>query len=363
MAGKEDRLAVLRLCNPRLRMCRAVSSILFLGGTFFLLFVLGYLVARSCQAGRAPRVYIGAPLYDFGLLEPGVRAVHHFRIMNRGRRQLQLKRIRTSCGCLVASCSQQVIGRWGYAEIAVALDSVSELGSRGAVWIETNDPATPVVALEVRARLSSDVVYSPPRIDFGDIRAGEVVGRRVLVIDRGGRGLQGVKVLSRPGECSAEIVPGRTPDGTQFFEVRVRVGPLLTPVHVIQGSLRLAFDMKDGYAVTVPIEGRIVGDLVVTPPCVVMVGGEVVGPADRRLVVTSRSGVQPTIQRIEVEPAIMEVHESTSQRGSEVGLVLRGANYEAGSIVKGTITLTAGGSAGTERLTVPFCWLGDGSGK
>jgi hypothetical protein len=85
-------------------------------------------------------------------------------------------------------------GQAGY-QVKVALKPDVPLGAlKGDIFLKSNDPASPLVAILVEANVQSALTVSPATLALGTVKVGETLTRRVVV-----RGSQAFRVLGIEG--------------------------------------------------------------------------------------------------------------------------------------------------------------------
>jgi hypothetical protein len=115
-------------------------------------------VARTLPAG-APQPDLDAPVvrWDWGTIPARPPVAQSFPIQNQGNEPLLVTGVTTSCGCTVAELSSSVIPPGQRADLVVIFDPAyhETVGPvTRVVWVETNDPDTPLLEL----RLDADVL-------------------------------------------------------------------------------------------------------------------------------------------------------------------------------------------------------------
>ncbi|MDP4184274.1 MAG: DUF1573 domain-containing protein [Bacteroidota bacterium] len=99
---------------------------------------------------KAPSVALDTDAYNFGEIKEGQNAEHTFHVYNRGKSDLIIRRIRTSCGCTAAKPTLNIIPKGRATEIRVVFDSKDKRGRQSkSIEVITNDPKRPVIQLSV----------------------------------------------------------------------------------------------------------------------------------------------------------------------------------------------------------------------
>jgi hypothetical protein len=92
--------------------------------------------------------------YDYGKIKQGAKVTHNFSVTNDGKRDLYIRKTKSSCGCLKTSATTDTIapGTTGY--ITIEFDSYNKEGKDSRKMnVFLNDPAGPEVVLELRGEI------------------------------------------------------------------------------------------------------------------------------------------------------------------------------------------------------------------
>ncbi len=164
-----------------------IAGILIL--SLFCVFGIGLL-----GAGEGPSLKFQEDLWDFGEVKEGQVKTHVFVFSNVGDSQLEIKRVRTSCGCAAALISDKNVDPGKKGELKITLNSRGYEGKLTRyVYVETNDRSQPVKQLQISA-----MIEVPPRpridldrysVDSGLILEGEPILAKAVVKNRGEREL------------------------------------------------------------------------------------------------------------------------------------------------------------------------------
>ena len=142
---------------------------------------------------KGPDIRFSKYTYDFGKVEPGNnRKIEHiFKFRNVGKEELRIYRVRTTCGCTAALISSKVIPANGKGEIKVSFSIKGRRGfQRHKVYVHTNDPITPLVQLQIRGIIKTELKIFPEEINFGEIRKSKLPVKKVYIIEPEGEKLK-----------------------------------------------------------------------------------------------------------------------------------------------------------------------------
>lgn len=142
----------------------SVTNKILIGVAVLLLAVLtvyGYLKAvpqSGGQGGREPKIEVLPLSFDFGEVAFGRVAQTTFKIRNVGQSVLEIRRVTTSCSCTSAKASKDKLKPGDEADLDVRYDTAAMgSGAHGMglqeriIYVKTNDPVTPQVALTTSA--------------------------------------------------------------------------------------------------------------------------------------------------------------------------------------------------------------------
>jgi Protein of unknown function (DUF1573) len=132
------------------------GCVIFAAGATRFLWLGGYF------AFGEPVLACEAPEFDFGTGKPGDRIRHVFRILNEGREELHIRKVRKDCGCTVAELSAEKISPGGHADVTVELTLQPLSGVvQKRVLLDTNDSRNPVSVFVMRGSVETDIHVEP----------------------------------------------------------------------------------------------------------------------------------------------------------------------------------------------------------
>lgn len=125
--------------------------------------------AQPARPGGQPRAQLSTAQWDFGTLWWGDKCETDIEIKNVGNAPLEIRNVKTSCGCTGAKPNRTTLGPGESDKIHLAYNT-----EKGAVevaqsaTIETNDPVQPAITLTVRGIVKNLFNGVPaPQIAFG----------------------------------------------------------------------------------------------------------------------------------------------------------------------------------------------------
>jgi hypothetical protein len=109
------------------------------------------------QLASAPVAKFNAMDYDFGDMKQGDKKDYTFNLTNSGKSDLQIRNVRSSCGCTAVAPSKKVIAPGETVPIKVTFDSRGKRGRQSkSITVITNDPKTPTSTLRISCNINAD---------------------------------------------------------------------------------------------------------------------------------------------------------------------------------------------------------------
>lgn len=106
----------------------------------------------SLATEKLPMIYFPETQYDFGIVKEGNVVSHTFKFVNKGKATLDIKDIKTSCGCTVALVSSKKIEPGKDGTIKIDLDTKNRQGRMSrTITINSNDPEEPNKVITIYA--------------------------------------------------------------------------------------------------------------------------------------------------------------------------------------------------------------------
>ena len=227
-------------------------------------FLAGLIVFGVAQAGAAPLLKFDNVVYDFGKTQGISTVTGTFTFQNDGDAELQIRKPAPTCGCTVAAVKPETLAPGAKGELVFSLNVGS---SRGVVQkhiaVPSNDPVNPTLQLTIRVDVVQMYEITPQFFALGDLTPGTTTNVTVTVKRMDGKPLQLVSATA-----SSEFVH------TKIAEVEGSSGHASTVnIEFVAGGELRRFNEQINLLVegqTTPIsavnvQGRIVGELAVTP--------------------------------------------------------------------------------------------------
>jgi len=222
--------------------------------------LMGLLASQDKIEG--PRISIDEPNFDFGFAPEGTFMVHEFTLRNIGTEPLEIKRVRTTCGCASAPTKKNLLQPGEETKIPLIFNSTRYFHKTSkAAIISTNDPTTPSEKITFIADMDTTkeraIAPNPIKIDVGH---GASFARenklKIMNISREPITIRLVdyyaEYLEEPRLATAEVA------AKGEAEITVTVKQTIPGDEIIRASFTIAAVDKKGQEltrITVPVSG------------------------------------------------------------------------------------------------------------
>ncbi len=217
---------------------------------------------NSALPGREPKVQVDNALYDFGSALEGKQVTHTFKIKNTGQGYLDIRGVKTSCGCTTGTPTKTHIAPGDESDIAVMFDTHFQKGHQvRTITASTNDPNNPQVPMTMQGTVKQQVAATPSEVAFGNVRKGTEATKELVVDDLvGGSNAFVVGPVSN-SSSSIKVIQEKRTDGKPGALLKVTllntmpVGPFDDSIKIVTNRVPLQVD----------VFGTVSGDLNVEP--------------------------------------------------------------------------------------------------
>jgi hypothetical protein len=220
--------------------------------------------------GKAPRVEVVEPHYNFGQMERGHEKSHEFLIRNIGDAPLRVWAGQTTCKCTLSEVKSGALAPGESTHVRLEWSAKSDQGPfRQTATIHTTDPRQPEIELTIDGEIVNASGVQPPDFAFDKVAVGETKSAEVYVM---------AMLQDELSVSSAELTDEETRDK---FDVKIehverdklpeknaRDGVRITltakpglPIGRFNQYVTLTTNLKDSEKVHIPVLGRVVGDI------------------------------------------------------------------------------------------------------
>lgn len=167
---------------------------------------------------KEPKAFIPELVYDFGTVKSGEVVKHSFLIINKGKANLNINKVSSSCGCTVAEPTKKVLLPNDTSIIKVEFNSKNRSGfQKKIISVSTDDPNNSSIQFTIQGNVSKEtsslnsneektnLKFKEDTYDFGIINEGEKVEHLFQFTNTGKTDLEILDVRTSCG-CTAAIL-------------------------------------------------------------------------------------------------------------------------------------------------------------
>lgn len=256
-------------------MLMAVGLLLVVGGAY--IYRATWRNRNDLVSGQP--VYDGPSSFDLGNQEQSSSVVVRFKIRNKGNAELKIGDVRTNCQCTgleretatgFEPVDSAVVPPGGALDLCIHVTVRGQVGApfERTIYLGTNDPEFPEVALPVRVRLVTGGVRTvPTSVQFGTVQPGAECERFFDIYDDSvqPRAIREVSGWGSPRLSVAVLPPVADQQGGKLPIARVRLKADPSSPGPLDGDITVLVDGADRPPVVVHVTGRVAG-LVDTHP-------------------------------------------------------------------------------------------------
>jgi hypothetical protein len=192
----------------------------------------------------------------------------NIRVKNPYAEEIRITSLTTSCGCI--SWTDQLpisIPSLADRQLTIRLDTVRHVGDKHVkAFVTLSEPIkglTANVTLFVEGRIRNDFEVRPSSVAFGSIDQGRESAQRVGITYSGQRDWKIISAKTSSEFLTTRIVEKSRASGSVQYDVIVEITPH-APAGVLRDHLILTTNEIGNSDVSIPIEGKIESEFVVT---------------------------------------------------------------------------------------------------
>jgi hypothetical protein len=216
---------------------------------------------NAAPPGHAPKAVVDTPLYDFGTALEGKMVNHVFKIKNTGEGYLDIRGVKTSCGCTTGNPSKTHVAPGDESEISVGFDTRFQKGHQvRTITAFTNDPNNQQVAMTLQGVIKKQAEASPGEVAFGTVRKGSEGTKEVVINDLVGGSPFAVGPVSN-SNSAIKVSQEKRPDGKPGALLKISLLKTM-PIGAFDDTIKVT---TNRVPVNVDVFGTVTGDLSIDP--------------------------------------------------------------------------------------------------
>ncbi len=234
----------------------------------------GLALLISKNEGSFPKIEVRGPdirfkeyIYNFGVVRRGKKVEHIFKFKNVGKEKLVIDKVRTPCSCTDVIFSKRGIPYQSEDEIKVVFDTAGYKGSQNqTVYVYSNDTVTPIVKLQVKGIVETELRFSPQTMVLEDIKKGADVIETLYINKIGTEDFKIFKVKTSSDFISVKIkeIANSITEYIKKFEIEIIFDSNI-PFGNLQENLTIYTNDKEYPKIEIPIFGNIKRDIEFKP--------------------------------------------------------------------------------------------------
>jgi hypothetical protein len=208
-----------------------------------------------------PTIFFKNPDFNFGQIYKGQKVEHIYKFENRGKDILEIKKVKTSCGCTAVILTNDTIPPGETGGIKATFSSGSLAGNiKKSITVSSNDPDTPKYRLTIFGEIIKDLIITPEHIDFGSIFTGEEMSKTVIIKSQTEPDFKIKKITPSKPFIDATIVGEE--NGEYIIKIALKHKPVIGR---FSGGIYLETNSQIQQKVNIPFFGEIAGDITTYP--------------------------------------------------------------------------------------------------
>lgn len=211
-----------------------------------------------------PRIMSPEPIFDFGERDAEEKVEHAFVIKNIGAEQLEIKNVRTSCGCTVAQPEKKSLAPGEETRVPATLSLKGRQGPQTkTITIESNDKENPMFKLEFKGSAVAAISVEPRTLNFGRVSDDESKSEKIRVWATKPDVTFAVESVDLVGAEQVKAELQEVHAGKEYALQISLQGPL-TPGN-LNARITLKTDYKPYETIPLTVFAIVVGDLDIAP--------------------------------------------------------------------------------------------------
>lgn len=234
----------------------SLLSVMLLVGSVLLLNL------SAVAQGLSARLSVTESIHDFGRVSGRELLRHTFPIKNTGTKELEIKGITVSCGCVKQAelDGPAKIKPGQQVRLAVTLEvAEAERQVQESVQIETNDPARKVFIFVLKAIVDPPITVNPTVVNFGEIDSAKLPSTVELLV-KNNRAVTEADTISTENYSPVAMEILKVEQGK--WKIRCTL-PEKTPLGLL--SSQIILKPSWGTPKTLLVIGEVVGNVSVNP--------------------------------------------------------------------------------------------------
>jgi len=306
------------------------------------------LILEQEEKAGGPRLELEKFHYVFGIAGVGQELEHSFKVSNVGDQDLLVHPAScSSCGAPEVTVAKEDLAPGQSTQVTVKFTITHSGSVMKSAKLLTTDPAQPVVFLTVHGKVPHDLRIYPDRLYLGGDK-GELPSRTITI--SGPAEMELGEVSTERGLFDIRIgEPQVSEDEKKTWQLELTLKPD-DFIGEIADQLSIRTTHAERPLITIPITGRIRGDLKVDPPTVFFGFVKLGEKAEQTVIIESRSLAAFTLKAANADSR--KIRAGTPEQREGRWLIPIAVDTSAPGVIDANLTVTTD-VPGEETLEIP----------
>jgi len=228
---------------------------------------------KAAPGGEAPKggdtatakIKVDAEEYDFGTVEEGAVLSHKFVLTNEGKAPLKISDVRSSCSCTTPGLAKDELAPGESIPLEIVYKTQGRKGQQTQyLLLKTNDPARQAVRLTIKANVQKALEIVPDdRIYLPQVNRKKGADVERTISASAGEAIKVLSVKSPAEWLTAEVSETKAKDKPAAL-LKIHIMPN-APRGPFNHTIQLKVKTTKEYDLELPVQGTVVGDVIVAP--------------------------------------------------------------------------------------------------
>ncbi len=245
----------------------------------------GLLTASVAKAENYADKMFKEKSHDFRIVGRGTTTQYQFDFTNPYNEDVHIAGVRTSCGCTTPTISTDTVKTHETGSVIATFNTNSFIGQKAAtITVVFDRPKYAEVQLKVSGFIRTDISFDPPEVAFGEVGAGELLEREVVITHTGNTNWEILDVRSHCDNLRVRLNPAEKVGNQIRYRMQVRMNESM-PEGDIRERLTLISNDRSFPTTEMSISGRVRPTIAISPDSVSLGTLTSTGNGEKKLVV------------------------------------------------------------------------------
>jgi hypothetical protein len=301
----------------------------------------------------SPKIKLQEQTIDFGTVNSGTTVKAEINFTNQGNAPLEIKKLKTSCGCMTGSLVQNIYQPGQTGNIEIAYKTKNRKGpTKGYVIISSNDPQQPNVKVNLKANVIQLIETKPASLIFSDLKPGQRMSKSIQVKTKKPLLIDAAIQSPEQKEIKINITPKQqnvTEKGAEFI---VSVTPSVIGRFSNAVIFKAQKDSENPIELNTTLVAIVQGPVIAAPQYLFtsIIEGKV---KEKTIRLSSRDPNTPlTIEQLDYDKKLLDIKLNHTENNSIINLLVNIDPNALGDKINMTSKITIKAKANAESTTL-----------